>query len=35
VEYQDGRAGAVKFESVPCFVFAVDKKITLGRYIYA
>ena len=30
VEYQDGRAGAVRFESVPCFVFATDQTITLG-----
>jgi len=33
VEYQDGKAGAVKFESVPCFVFAVDRKIKLGKYL--
>ena len=30
VEYQDGKAGDVRFESVPCFVFATDQKITLG-----
>jgi len=35
VEYQNGKAGAVTFESVPCFVFAADQKITLGRYLYA
>jgi len=30
VEYQDGRAGAVRFESVPCFVFATDQTVILG-----
>jgi len=33
VEYQNGKTGAVKFESVPCFVFAADRKTKLGRYI--
>ncbi|XP_065900654.1 ubiquitin carboxyl-terminal hydrolase 4-like isoform X3 [Dysidea avara] len=32
VEYQDGKVGAVRFESVPCFVFATDQKITLEGY---
>ncbi|XP_065901033.1 trans-L-3-hydroxyproline dehydratase-like isoform X2 [Dysidea avara] len=32
VEYQDGKAGAARFESVPCFVFAADQKINLEGY---
>jgi len=32
VEYQDGKTGAVRFESVPCFTYATDQKIILGKY---
>jgi len=31
VEYQDGKTGTVRFESVPCFVYAADQKINLGK----
>ena len=34
VEYQDGKAGAARFESVPCFVFAADQKINLGVCLF-
>ncbi|XP_065901038.1 trans-L-3-hydroxyproline dehydratase-like isoform X2 [Dysidea avara] len=30
VEYQDGKAGAVRIDSVPCFVFAADLTVNLG-----
>jgi len=33
VEYQDGRAGAVRIDSVPCFVFATDLTINLGKCV--
>ena len=30
VEYQDGKSGTVRFESVPCFSFAADLIVNLG-----
>jgi trans-L-3-hydroxyproline dehydratase len=32
VEVEDGRAGAVSFESVPAFLFAADSSLDVGRY---
>jgi trans-L-3-hydroxyproline dehydratase len=32
VEVKDGKAGAVSFESVPAFLFAADRSVTLERY---
>jgi proline racemase len=32
VEVADGRAGAVSFESVPAFLFAADRSLTVDRY---
>lgn len=33
VEYDinDGRSGATKLENVPCFVFATDLKVNVGK----
>jgi len=31
VEYQNSKAGAVRFESVPCFVSATDLTVYVGR----
>ena len=30
VEYEDGKAGAVRFECVPAFVYATDRMINMG-----
>ena len=30
VEYEDGKAGAVRFECVPAFVYATDMMINMG-----
>ena len=33
VQYEDGKSGAVRFESVPNFVFATDLTINLCMYV--
>ena len=33
VQYENGKSGAVRFESVPSFVFATDLTINLRSYI--
>lgn len=34
VQYGDGKSGAVRLRSSPCFVFATDFTIALGRLAY-
>ena len=33
VEYQDGKTGTVRFESMPCFVFSSDLTINFGMCV--
>ena len=33
VQYENGKSGAVRFESVPCFAFATDLTINLSMCI--
>ena len=33
VQYDNGKTGSTRLQSVPCFVFATEVKVNLGRYI--